>query len=140
MHQSAVGKPAHADKPDFSGRLLAADERRAPIGSLSSIKQYALTACFNAGELRKKNGAWHGPSNKRPLAGVTVADLAREGMLSVTTNQQLRSAHLTTRGNWFARTLLDDAANVSGCARLKWDDHHSAPDNGDPGSGITSLK
>jgi hypothetical protein len=110
MHQSGVDKPA--DEPNSSTRLqlLAPDERRAPIDGLSPIKQYALAACFNAGELRKKDGAWHGPSNKRPLAGVTVADLVREGMLTVTNNQRMRSAQLTTRGNWFARTLLDDAA------------------------------
>jgi hypothetical protein len=37
---------------------------------------------------------------------MTTADLARDGMLTVTTNHRFGSAQLTERGNWFARTLL----------------------------------
>jgi hypothetical protein len=37
---------------------------------------------------------------------MTTADLARDGMLMVTTNHRFGSARLTERGNWFARTLL----------------------------------
>jgi hypothetical protein len=37
---------------------------------------------------------------------MTTADLARDGMLTVTTNHRFGSARLTERGNWFARTLL----------------------------------
>jgi hypothetical protein len=39
---------------------------------------------------------------------MTTADLARDGMLTVTTNHRTGSARLTERGNWFARTLLCD--------------------------------
>ena len=39
-----------------------------------------------------------------------VADLVRDGMLTSTTEHRLGSARLTERGNWFARTLLHDAA------------------------------
>ena len=39
---------------------------------------------------------------------MTAADLARDGMLTVTTNHRIGSARLTERGNWFARTLLCD--------------------------------
>jgi hypothetical protein len=87
-------------------QLFVPNERHAPIAILSPAKRNALVACFNAGGLQKKNGAWHGPLGGMPLSGVTIADLARDGMLTVTTNRRLGSAQLTERGNWFARTLL----------------------------------
>jgi hypothetical protein len=86
--------------------LLAPREPRAPIAILSSAKRNALVACFNAGELHKKDGAWHGPPGGKPVSGITTADLARDGMLTVTRNDRIGSARLTERGNWFARTLL----------------------------------
>jgi hypothetical protein len=89
---------------------LAPGEPRALIAILSSAKRNALVACFNANGLQKKDGAWHGPPDGKPVSGVTVADLARDGMLTVTTDHRLGSARLTERGNWFARTLLRDAA------------------------------
>ena len=82
---------------------------RAPVANLSSAKRNALIACFNAGALTKKNGAWHGLSDAKPTSGVTVADLARDGMLTLTTDGRMVSARLTEQGNWFARTLLCDA-------------------------------
>src|SRR5262249_34091764 len=78
--------------------LLAPSEPRAPIAILSPAKRNALVACFNAGGLHKKDGA--------SVSGMTTADLARDGMLTVTTNHRFGSARLTGRGNWFARTLL----------------------------------
>src|SRR5215471_13629377 len=63
-------------------------------------------ACFNAGGLHKKDGAWHGLPGGKPVSSMTTADLARDGMLTVTTNHRFGSARLTERGNWFARTLL----------------------------------
>src|ERR1017187_7799124 len=88
--------------------LLAVDEPRARIDDLSPARRNALVACFKANELHKKDGAWHGSPDGKPVSGVTIADLARDGMLTVTTNNQLGSAQLTKRGNWFARTLLYD--------------------------------
>jgi hypothetical protein len=85
---------------------LAPNEAPAPIAQLSVAKRNALVACIKAGGLYKKAGAWHGPCDGRPLSGITIADLARDGMLTVTTNNRLGSAQLTERGNWFARTLL----------------------------------
>ena len=82
------------------------DEPRAPIAILSRAKRNALVACFNAGGLQKKDGAWHGLPGGKPVSGMTTADLARDGMLAVTTNHRFGSARLTERGNWFARTLL----------------------------------
>ena len=86
--------------------LLAPNEPPAPIANLSPAQRNALIACINAGGLYKKAGAWHGPFGGKPLSGVTIANLARDGMLTVTTNHRLGSAKLTGRGNWFARTLL----------------------------------
>jgi hypothetical protein len=86
--------------------LLAPSEPRAPIAILSPAKRNALVACFNAGGLHKKDGAWHGPPGGKPVSGMTTADLARDGMLTVNTNHQFGSARLTERGNWFARTLI----------------------------------
>jgi hypothetical protein len=88
--------------------LLAPGEPRAPIAILSPAKRNALVACFNAGGLHKRDGAWHGPPGGKPVSGMTTADLARDGMLTVTTNHRIGSARLTERGNWFARTLLCD--------------------------------
>jgi hypothetical protein len=88
---------------------LAPSEPRAMIAILSAAKRNALVACFNASGLHKKDGAWHGPADGTPISGVTVADLARDGMLTLTTDRRLGSARLTERGNWFARTLLRDA-------------------------------
>ncbi len=86
--------------------LLAPSEPRAPIAILSPAKRNALVACFNAGALHKKDGAWHGPPGGKPVSGMTTADLARDGLLTVTTNHRFSSARLTQRGSWFARTLL----------------------------------
>jgi hypothetical protein len=85
---------------------LAPGEPRALIAILSAAKRNALVACLAAGGLHKKHGAWHGVADDKPVSGVTVADLARDGML--TTDHRLGAARLTERGSWFARTLLRD--------------------------------
>src|SRR5262249_56974638 len=92
--QVAAGGPAAKAAP------------RAPIAFLSPAKRNALVACFNAGGLHKKDGVSHGLPGGKPVSGMTIADLARDGMLTVTTNHRFGSAQLTERGNWFARTLL----------------------------------
>jgi hypothetical protein len=87
-------------------------ESRALIAILSPAKRNALIACFNASALKKKDGAWLGLPDGKRTSGVTVADLARDGMLTLTTDRRTASAQLTERGNWFARTLLcDENAN-----------------------------
>ena len=107
LQDNAVG-PAFQNELISPARLLllAPSEPRAPIAILSPAKRNALVACFNAGGLHKKDGAWHGPPDCKPVSGMTTADLARDGMLTVTTNHRFGSAQLTERGNWFARTLL----------------------------------
>ena len=94
--------------------LLAPNEPPAPIANLSPAQRNALIACINAGGLYKKAGAWHGPFGGKPLSGLTIANLARDGMLTVSTNHRLGSAKLTGRGKWFARTLLHDAETSNG--------------------------
>src|SRR5437899_13014671 len=111
LQDNAVG-PASRNELISPARLLllAPSEPRALIAILSPAKRNALVACFNANGLHKKDGAWHGPPDGKPVSGVTVADLARDGMLTLTTDHRLGSARLTERGNWFARTLLREAA------------------------------
>jgi hypothetical protein len=91
---------------------LTPSEPRAMVAILSPAKRNALVACFNASGLHKKDGAWHGEPDGKPVSGVTVADLARDGML--TTDHRLGAARLTERGSWFARTLLRDAPDAKG--------------------------
>jgi hypothetical protein len=109
LHETFVQLTAEETAPFVP---LAPSEPRALVAILSTAKRNALVACFNASGLHKKDGAWHGPAEGKPVSGVTVADLARDGMLILSTDHRLGSARLTERGNWFARTLLHDAITV----------------------------
>jgi hypothetical protein len=83
------------------------DERRAPIESLTVIKQRALLLCLEGdGTLHKRSGAWtsHARPQEARVSGVTVADLARDGLLTIVVREKRASACLTPRGAWFART------------------------------------
>jgi hypothetical protein len=95
--------------------LLALNEPRAPIAVLSPVKLAALIACLSGdGTLYKRYGIWSpssvGTCEKR-ISGGTVADLSRDGMLTITVIAKSASARLTTRGAWFARTA---AAQIGG--------------------------
>jgi hypothetical protein len=93
--------------------LLAPDEPRAPIAILSPAKRAALLACLNGGTLYKRCGMWTVPSAStydKPVSGVTVADLRRDGMLTLTVLGSSTSVRLTTRGSWFARTAAAEMA------------------------------
>ena len=82
-----------------------------PISILTPAKRAALIACLSGGILEKQRGVWTpssgGPCDKR-ISGITVADLGRDGMLSLTMLGRHASAQLTTRGSWFARTLVTE--------------------------------
>ena len=104
---SAVWSEVIAPAPLF---VLAPGERRAPIAFLTDSKRNALVVCFNSGGLEKKDGAWHGTPGGKPVSGITTADLARDGLMTVATKNRNGSARLTDRGDWFARTLLCDGA------------------------------
>jgi hypothetical protein len=82
------------------------NERPAPVADLSPAKRNALLVCLNTGRLYRKAGARHGSCEGKPLSGVTIADLARDGLLAVEKTDRFASAQLTERGTWFARTLL----------------------------------
>jgi hypothetical protein len=91
--------------------LLSPDEPRAPTAVLSPAKRAALIACLNGGSIHKRCGVWIAPSastSDKPISGVTVADLGRDGMLTLTMLHGSASARLTTRGNWFARTAVTE--------------------------------
>ena len=110
MREDDVGGSVSRRGPITRALPQAPIERQGSIAILTPAKRSALIACFRAGELHKENGAWHGPSTGAPLSGITIANLARDGLLTVTTNRRLRSAHLTVHGNKVALTLLDDGA------------------------------
>ena len=120
MLQDHAGKLASRSEPNSAAPLLllAPDEPRAPTARLSPTKRAALIACLNGGgSLHKRWGAWAVPSPSacdKPISGVTVADLGRDGMLTRSTLDGNASARLTTRGNWFARTAVTEMAERSG--------------------------
>jgi hypothetical protein len=116
MLQDHAGEPASRRElnPAAPLPLLSPDERRAPTAILSPAKRTALIACLNGGILHKQCGVWIAPSAgicDKPISGVTVADLGRDGMLTLSMLHGRASARLTTRGNWFARTAATEIAD-----------------------------
>jgi len=104
--QEKIGETASRGTPE--PHTLTPDEPRAPISILTPAKRAALIACLSGGgTLHKWRGVWTpssgGPCEKR-ISGITVADLSRDGMLTLTMLGKHASAQLTTRGSWFART------------------------------------
>ena len=97
-----------------SGQQLAASEQPAPIAILSTAKRAALIACLKGGgTLHKGYGVWVSEAagtDDKPISGMTVADLSRDGMLTLTALGKNASAQLTVRGSWFARTAADEIA------------------------------
>ena len=111
-----TGERASPSEPNRSAPSLlpASDERRAPTAILSSAKRAALVACLNGGSLHRQRGVWTAPSasvGDKPISGATVADLGRDGMLTLSVLHGSASARLTTRGNWFARTVETELAD-----------------------------
>ena len=89
-------------------------EGRAPIEKLSCAKQKALIACFKGdGTLHKRYGVWASTfagAYQTGISGNMVADLARDGMLTVIVTRKIGSARLTPLGSWFARSVADEIA------------------------------
>jgi hypothetical protein len=86
--QGKIGSIAcHGDSMSHAASSLAPNEPKAPISILTPAKRAALIACLNSGTLEKQRGVWAapypGPCDKR-ISGITVADLGRDGMLSLT--------------------------------------------------------
>jgi hypothetical protein len=113
MLHEQTGGPTSRSEPVSAAvlRLPAPEESRAPTAGLSPTKRAALIACFNGGSLHKRDGAWRASSastDDKPVSGVTVADLGRDGMLMLSILHGCASARLTTRGSWFARTAVTE--------------------------------
>jgi hypothetical protein len=91
---------------------LQASERPAPVAILSPAKRTALLAFLDGdGTLHKSRGAWiaqPGILSGARIYGMTIADLAREGMLTLTVTRKDATARLTPRGKWFAQTLATE--------------------------------
>ena len=85
---------------------LVIEKPCAAVADLSPAKRAAVIECFNNRGLHKCNGYWCGPPEGNHISGVTVADLARDGVFTVIKNLRHGSAQLTERGQWFARTLI----------------------------------
>ena len=85
---------------------LVIEKPCAAVADLSPTKRAAVIECFNNRGLHKCNGYWCGPPEGKHISGVTVADLARDGIFTVIKNLRRSSAQLTERGQWFARTLI----------------------------------
>ena len=92
--------------------LVIANKRRVSVALLSPTKRTAVIECFNNNGLHKRRGYWWGTPEGKHISGITVADLARDGIFSVIINLRHGSARLTERGQWFARTLVDTANGV----------------------------
>ena len=96
--------------------VLASNEQPAPTAILSSARRSALIACLKGGgSLHKRYGVWVSEAagtDDKPVSGMTVADLSRDGMLTITMLGKSASAQLTTRGSWFARTAAAESAVV----------------------------
>ena len=97
-------------------RTSTVDEPRAPVHTMSRCERAALLACLDAGELQKSAGAWRSPDGAFTAAGVTVANLTRDGFMQLSGLQRKGhrtvSAKLNTRGLWYARTLAMHAAKT----------------------------
>lgn len=106
---SAAATPLLRRTPE---RQPASGELRALIAVLSPAKRAALVACLAADGLHKQSGAWHGTAGGKPISGVTVADLGRDGLLALSSDHRLGFARLTELGAGCAMTLRDDGANT----------------------------
>src|SRR6476620_1103642 len=114
------GELASSSEPNSAAPLLqpASDERRAPTAILSSAKRAALIACLNGGSLHRRCGVWTAPSasvGDKPISGATVADLGRDGMLtlSVLHNASERRASLEKDNAQADPTTLSGKAATS---------------------------
>ena len=94
----------------YFNRETVSFQRRAPSVTLSPTKMRALVACLSAdGTLHRCHGAWTpGPdgSSEQRIPGMTVADLIRDGMLTLITHTRRSPAQLTPLG----RELAEAAA------------------------------
>ena len=101
----------HASSRDDRGsprpKTLGRNDPQAAILSLSPVKWAALVACAEVdGALYKRYGAWSthaAGSLGRKISGNTVADLVRDGMLTLNVIGKDVTARLTPQGERIAR-------------------------------------
>ena len=98
-----------ATDPSSSHQLesVKAQEPRAPVAVLTPAQCKALLACLHAGTLIRSRGSWQAEADEsdQRMSGITIADLGREGLLTINISGKHKSACLTEKGGWFARTL-----------------------------------
>jgi hypothetical protein len=99
--------PELTSKPGSIAPSSFPTERRAPIAELTPTKRKALIVCLEGGGVLYKHfGVWS-PSREslgeHRIYGITVADLGRDGLLSIGVVDDCATARLTPRGSWFAR-------------------------------------
>ena len=80
-----------------------------PASILSPTERTALGECEKTGGLYKQDGVWRGSSVGPPINGKTIANLARDGLLTVEKNGAVGSARLTDKGEWLSQALLGRA-------------------------------
>jgi hypothetical protein len=120
MNRDEAEHPSSRSAPFLGNTLprLAPDEARAPTENLSPTRRAALIACVKGdGTLHKCRGVWKSScagNCDKPIFGVTVADLSREGMMTVTVSGKNAVARLTMRGSWFARTAASEMTKEDG--------------------------
>ena len=114
VHEKAGMTAPHSPNnliPAPGPHQLAPNEPKAPIAILTPAKRAALIACLDgSGTLHKRRGVWTTDSGQARISGTTVADLGRDGMLTLTVLGRQASARLTARGNWYARTVAIEMA------------------------------
>jgi len=80
--------------------------KEARVTILTAAQCKALLACLQDGTLVRSCGAWRAERNAdHRISSITIADLGREGLLNINISGKHKSAHLTEKGSWFARTL-----------------------------------
>jgi hypothetical protein len=107
--------PAQAH-PFVQVPLLDDEEKRAPIAILTTAQSTALLACLKAGTLFRSCGIWTARPDQgdHPMSGITIADLAREGFMIINIAGKSKSARLTAKGSWFARTIASTERELAG--------------------------
>jgi hypothetical protein len=105
----------HHDNDNCGGSVMHEGEAPAPISDLSRAQRQAILSCFTGGGLKKSNSKWKAQDlSINPVAGVTVSDLARDGLFDYDFHGHRKSeVRLTERGEWFARTLARGLVEVA---------------------------
>jgi hypothetical protein len=93
------------------GQVLAEGEQPATSApALPLPQQRALTLCLKAERLDYcRRLGWQHPKGSQRVMSRTVDALVRDGLMVIVRRSQFkRHARLTSRGDWYARTLVTD--------------------------------